>query len=236
VTRYLLALALGMSLLFNVFFAIGFIQARAQRERGDDAAVRLVTEQLRLDEEQEAMYASLRAGMREEADALGGEIELVRAELDQELQRDEPDADRVVAIVQRIAELEGDRRTVGPKCFQDFLTVLDPEQVQRLSRRFPPPRGRHRRGAMERFDLNHDGQLDDEERAAAREHYERRRGEGNKHERWRKEMMGRFDANGDGVLDADEREAMQQWRREHGRERGRGRGGDPGRRPGGGGG
>ena len=56
------------------------------------------------------------------------------------------------------------------------------------------PRGHHRAKMLERFDANKDGQLDDQEREAAREAR-------------KAEMLQRFDTDKDGKLSDSEREA-----------------------------
>ncbi|MEZ6112126.1 MAG: EF-hand domain-containing protein [Pirellulaceae bacterium] len=72
---------------------------------------------------------------------------------------------------------------------------------------------------MKRFDKNGDGQLDESERAAAREAYLKQRGQGDAAGRPagmpnREELLKRFDTDGDGRLSDDERtEAMQAMRR-----------------------
>ncbi len=70
-----------------------------------------------------------------------------------------------------------------------------------------------RQRMLERFDTNHDGQLDETERAAARAEWRMHR-EGEKmrarFEQRRKEVLARFDRNGDGRLDENERKELQQ--------------------------
>ena len=57
--------------------------------------------------------------------------------------------------------------------------------------------GRHEK-MLERFDTNHDGKLDDTERAAMKAAFGEKR----------QEMIARYDTNHDGTLDATERAAM----------------------------
>jgi len=55
---------------------------------------------------------------------------------------------------------------------------------------------------LEKFDTNHDGKLDDAEKAAMREQMKAIR------EKHREAMLARFDVNKDGTLDPGERKAM----------------------------
>ena len=60
---------------------------------------------------------------------------------------------------------------------------------------------------LEKYDANKNGQLDPEEKEAARRAHEARRAE----------MVRRFDADGDGMLNDSERDAMrQEFRKEKG--------------------
>ncbi|MEJ1973693.1 MAG: hypothetical protein WDM96_14890 [Lacunisphaera sp.] len=73
---------------------------------------------------------------------------------------------------------------------------------------------------LERFDANHDGQLDDTERAAARAAWQIRRAQRtelrkelrDRLQERRQEVLAHFDRNGDGRLDENERaELRQAW-------------------------
>ncbi len=220
--RNLIWLALAMSVLFNVFFVVGFARARAQLElvESSNGASRVVASELDLNDEQRAVFSTLRASMRDEMTAYRDEIALTQSELAAELGKENPDLERVRNLVARKAELHRERRLAGSQRFNEFLGVLSPEQCRVMSRRFhhgPPGRGRPF-DALERFDANGDGKLDDEERAAAREFMETRHRERRQR---RQEALERFDADGDGQLDAEERDALREWRlqqrrRDHG--------------------
>lgn len=72
------------------------------------------------------------------------------------------------------------------------------------------PGGKWREEVLRRFDANHDGKLDEAERAAAREAWKKEHPEAAAHmEKRRQEMLQRFDRNGDGKLDAAERKTLQ---------------------------
>lgn len=66
-----------------------------------------------------------------------------------------------------------------------------------------------RRRVLEQFDKNHDGKLDDAERAEARSYFEEN-GIG-QNPAVRAELLKRFDRNGDGRLDETERTEMQRF-------------------------
>jgi hypothetical protein len=70
-----------------------------------------------------------------------------------------------------------------------------------------------RQRLLERFDTNHDGQLDATERAAARAEWQMHRAGEKMRARFearRKEVLARFDRNGDGHLDEIERQELRQ--------------------------
>ena len=218
--RHLAWLILALSLLFNVFFVVGFMQARAQlaRVESQNGASRLVADELNLDDEQAAVFGRLRSGLREEMADYRQEIALVQAELVAELANENPDLDRVRALVARKSDLHRQRRLAGSQRFQEFLGLLSPEQCRRLSRRMHhgPPGGPRQRHMLKRFDANADGVLDEEERAAAEAFIEGRR-----QERRRRHAEARqgFDTDGDGRLDPQEEEAFREWMRERRRSR-----------------
>ena len=56
---------------------------------------------------------------------------------------------------------------------------------------------------LEKYDTNHDGKLDESERAAMRADFQAKRAAR------RQEMLARFDTNKDGKLDANERKVME---------------------------
>lgn len=215
--RHLLWFAFSLSLLFNVFFAVGYAKARAEAQTGSSRAVGLVTQELNLDKRQAAAFASLRTGGDE--DVLRPGIALAQQELIAELDHEEPDPDRVRAIVARQGELIQQQRLSGFDRMCDFVRVLTPEQRHQMFKRLrhggPFSAERHRE-LVKRFDKNGDGELDETEKAEAHTFIDARRAErrGRMEER-RKEMRERFDANGDGELDEEERAALDAWRREH---------------------
>jgi Ca2+-binding EF-hand superfamily protein len=68
--------------------------------------------------------------------------------------------------------------------------------------------GEMREKALEKFDANGDGELDENERAAAKEAFKERKGE------MREKALEKFDADGDGKLNEAEREkARDAWKK-----------------------
>lgn len=69
-----------------------------------------------------------------------------------------------------------------------------------------PELNARQRDLLAKFDRNHDGRIDDEEKLAARAYMRRADGEsGSAPKERRKQQLKLFDQNGDGVLDAAER-------------------------------
>jgi hypothetical protein len=83
----------------------------------------------------------------------------------------------------------------------------------------PKHDGKHRQELLDKFDTNHDGKLDDTEKAAARTAFAARIKE--KHP----ELFAKIDTNGDGTLSEDEmkaaKEKLQQLRQHKGQGAGR---------------
>jgi hypothetical protein len=226
ISRQLIWLALAISLLFNVFFLAGYLQARAQQRdvaREEAAAVDRVAEELELNDAQTTLFRQLHEGMDGDVAVFGLGFALVRQELMDELARPEPDVIRLREIVDREADLHRQRRLAASRRFSEFVGMRSSDQRQRLSEHFRHRRGdrdRDRReGLMRRFDLDGDGHLNEQEQAAAREHFEQRKRE---HECQRAEMLQRFDANGDGQLDDQELQTARRWFIENGGRRGGG--------------
>ena len=140
-------------------------------------------------------------------------------------------------------------------------TSLTAQPADRQERGERPNREAVRKQVLELFDKNKDGELDEEEREAARESFRRngppdlrerpaagppgdrgRRGRGGSRRGQRVELIPKFDKDGDGILDKAERSAAREFvlkqRESGGGERGSrggrptGPGGDRGGRPG----
>jgi Spy/CpxP family protein refolding chaperone len=212
-------LALALSLLFNVFFAIGYWRARELAAPQRDVA-QLAADELGLDETQAAVFAELRSDMDAERDVLQEGISLTRRELLKELGASSPDLDRVNELIEQEADYHRQLRAAAAERMRQFIELLSPEQreevLQRISHAHPGhPRLKER--IIRRFDVDGDGELDDDERAQAQSHLDERR----RHwQRKRQDMIDRFDTNDDGQLDANERARLRDWIRSQRRDRG----------------
>ena len=235
----LIVLGLALSALFNVFFIAGYVPARraaADAGRAGDMTER-VRGELGLDASQSALFDDLRQKWREDAEVYGDNLALLRQEMVEELDREPRDAARLGEVLDREAELRRQWRFAEANRFGDFLGALTPEQRRKLMGRLQhggPPHGE----MLRRFDANHNGLLEPQERAAAREfmrsHWAERarhwpppsgepggdgRPEGFEHRgpgpgRLRGEVMRRFDADRDGVLGPQEESALLEWIRQ----------------------
>jgi hypothetical protein len=244
--RNILIALLLMSAMFNLFFAIGYVRARSettQVQSTDPEAVQVARE-LNLDEGQRAAFEQLRTTTRAEQAMFAESLALLRQELTQELGREQPDLEQVRSIISRESELISQRRQAESSRFSTFVGLLNPDQCRKLSERFGgrgpwrgpgprpeggpglghgaeserPPGGLEGRGRQlfEKFDLNGDGTLDEQERAAAHEAMQERI----RRERQRQsEMFDRFDADDDGKLDREELGEWMRWNFEQGRNR-----------------
>ncbi|MCP3905998.1 MAG: hypothetical protein GY715_20430 [Planctomycetes bacterium] len=253
--RNLLLLTLALSLLFNVFFAVGYVRAKMQAKLNEDAPNRVsrdVARELELDDGQREVFRQLRQRIGEETAVYDEGLALAREEMMTELERSEADLDRIDEISERMAELHREKRLASVDVYEEFKKVLSPRQRERLTHHMQ--RGpRHQgppRDFLRRYDHDANGKLDEAERAE----YERDRAE--RLEQWRekrelrrREMLDRYDTNGDGELDEQERELIPPEERRRGRRGGGrfggrrgggsgppdgGRGGGPGGGPGGG--
>lgn len=201
--RSLVWFLLVLSLLFNVFFVFGYMQAKAnsQLQNGDITETNRVTEfvgnELKLDDKQRELFTRLRSEMR----VFNESIALADQELLSELGKQQPDLEKIREIVASQVELNNQRRSEGSQKFNTFLRVLSPDQCKRISDRIG--RVRHGRAGFRRmFDENKDGKVDDQEMARAKAKRDAWR------EKRRKELLDRYDDNGNGDIDEEEWGAM----------------------------
>jgi len=212
VSRFVLILALAMSLLFNVFFLAGYLRATSQPTDVEQAVAR----ELDLDPMQSEVFSQLRRTGLEDARVYQDSLSLLRQELVAEVGRDDRDLDRLRDIVDREQDLQREWKLMEASRFHEFLRSLSDEQRRKAARMCGGP---HRRRAehLRRFDLDGDGVLDDRERQAAWEHMQQRRRE--REQRWQQEIRERFDADGDGRLDPGERAAAESFMHQRDHER-----------------
>ena len=202
-TRSIVWFLLVLSLLFNVFFVFGYMQAKSssQLQNGNITEANRVTEfvgnELKLDSKQRELFSRLRSEMR----GFNESIALVDQELLNELSKKQPNLDKIREIASNQVELNNQRRSEGSQKFNTLLKALSPDQCKRLSDRVG--RGRHGRAQFRRmFDENNDGKVDEQEMAKAKAKRDVWR------EKKRAEMLEQFDANDDGNIDDEEWGAM----------------------------
>jgi hypothetical protein len=208
IRRNLPWLLLAISVVFNVFFVVGYLQARsvADLSASDDGIETLVRNELNLSEEQAAAFHGLRADMMNEAALLQNQRALASRELLQELDSEMMNLERLFDIVSGDAEMHREWRLGAMERMKQFVSMLTPEQKSKFWRHVHK-RKRHRipEHVMKRFDADGDGNLDEVERQAAKQHMD---------ERWaemRRKRLARFDANSNGKLDPDEEQAWRAW-------------------------
>ena len=133
--RHLIWFVLALSLLFNLFFAAGFVQARARQAEAADGVSSLVAKELNLDETQSEVFSRLHSAMREDRNLYHDSMALARQELLSELGRGEPDLRRVRRIMGGMSELHQRQQQAGSRRFSEFIGVLSPQQCRRFSER-----------------------------------------------------------------------------------------------------
>lgn len=200
---------LVLSLLFNVFFVFGYMQAKtnSQLQNGDVTEASRVTEfvgnELKLDDKQREVFSKLRSEMR----VFNESIALSDQELLNELEKQTPDLSKIRDMVVEQTDLNNQRRVERSQRFNDFLKTLSPDQCRRLSDRVG--RSRHGRDRFQRmlkmFDENNNGKLDEDEMVKAKAVHDAWREKWQKErEKRRTEMRQQYDANGDGDIDDEE--------------------------------
>ena len=223
--RSVIVFLLGLSLLFNVFFIIGAMTWRVDATTMEDGEIQEVTDTLDLDNRQTNAFKSMRHEFRTESAVLRQQIRRIRAMIAEELASENPDTIKLRMLAEEENDLQAERHQLGTNQFTDFIGLLSPDQRKRLGHRLMGPPGHGHppeeleRRAMERFDLDGDGLLNEEERFAAREFARKMQRE---RKAQRREMERLFDFDGDGKLSPEEQEAL----REHMLENRPQRGGD----------
>jgi len=196
----LLAIALAVSMLFNIAVLIGFVQRRATQTPAphdaqpsaaltdDQAQQRRVARELQLDQTQSAAFGDLQTRQRQLSSLFSDSVAVIRQDLSAELSKEQPDLDRVRSLVDQEAELVRQRRRAGADLYAEFVDVLSPQQRQRLGQRFaapPPPidqKAMPQPGPQSRTQGAQRGLIS-------------------------QELVRRFDRNGNGRLEGDEAQA-----------------------------
>lgn len=213
---------LALSLLFNFFFAGGFLHARDewQPPETETEAVDLVSDRLELDEDQRRTLAELRRDAHERARRIRESIAQARQELWADINGGTVDRDRLNEVIEFEAEQRRQLKLLAGEHFRRFLGVLRPEQRRKMGQLLRRRAAARWRDAWPRqFDADGDGRLDEQEKAAAHKAYERRMDQFRR--RHHDRLLERFDTDGDGRLSEAERAEAREFFRTR----------RPGRRP-----
>jgi hypothetical protein len=132
----LLWLSLAVSLGFNLFFVIGYATTgRALRKARTPAGrMELIAQRLELDEEQQERLDGLWAGTRRQGRELWEASLESREALWRELDRDEPSAERLHALVEESMGLQLEAQLLAIDKTLELLRILDQDQRQALLR------------------------------------------------------------------------------------------------------
>ena len=169
---------LAVSLVFNLSFSGGFLQARsAWPPQAEATETTEVARQLDLSEGQRKTFADLRRDWKDGSEPLRQAIDLTRHELWALMEDPATDEQTLQAAKQRLGELHDEFQQLRVEHFRRFMDSLRPQQRSRVIGRF---RGRRRadkvhRRVLERFDADGDGVLSPAERRTAREHFQLQR-------------------------------------------------------------
>ena len=209
--RSTLIFLLGLSLLFNIFFVAGAMTWRVPAESDETQEVADIARKLDLDEQQKQAFLSMRRQFETESAVIREQLLRMRDRISQELESETPNVEQLRYLSAQESALLAERRTIGVDQFTFFVDMLSPNQRRDLGRRLSGhPRGRRgspeeiERRAVEMFDLNGDGILDESERQNARE-FAKQEHEQRRLRREKTRMQ--FDLNGDGSLSPEEHEA-----------------------------
>ena len=208
----ILALLLGLSVLFNACFVLGWFGIGNTAAAADPAE--RMAQSLDLSDRQRMRFDELRTSLDNDTASLRNHVRELRGQLAQTLEQDAPDIDRVRELVAEISTQQMETRVIAADHLSSFLDLLDPKQRRALGRRLGAA-GKHHmpEHLMSSFDTDGNGEIDDAEREKARAAMQQR------HEAMReqrKAMADQFDADGDGTLNPEERQALREHLLEQG--------------------
>jgi Spy/CpxP family protein refolding chaperone len=207
----LLSLLLGLSVLFNACFMLGWFGIGNTATA--DPAERLARS-LDLSDRQRMRFDELRTSLDNDTASLHVHVRELRTQLAQTLEQDAPNIDRVRELVAEISTQQMETRVIAAGHLSSFLDLLDPDQRRALGRRLGAAGKRHLpEHLLSSFDTDGNGEIDDEERQNARAAMQLR------HEAMReqrKAMAEQFDSDGDGTLNPEERQALREHLLEQG--------------------
>ena len=209
--RNTLIFVLGLTLLFNIFFVAGAMTWRVPAVTDETREATDVARKLGLDERQKEAFTSMRRQFETESAVIRQQLLRIRDRISEELESDTPDVEQLRHLSAQESSLLAERRNMGVDQFTYFVDMLSPNQRRDLGRRLSGhPRGRRvspedlEKRAVEKFDTNGDGVLDDAERQQAREFA---RQEHEQRRMRRDKIRMQFDQDGDGTLSPEEHEA-----------------------------
>jgi len=227
---------LMLSVLFNFFFAGGFLHARSewQAPQTQAGAADLVAERLGLDEAQRQAFADLKHATAEKAEEIRQAIFEARRQVHSGVGAESVDREKLSELMRFEAEQRMELRLLAGEHLRKFVAVLRPEQRRKLAEMLASRPGPGRgplarpgqqggpwgggpdareafRKRMEEFRRGRGEDPRDGARDLLREAWERRR----------EELIQKFDADGDGALNEQEMQRARQFLRER-----------PGSRPG----
>ncbi len=177
---YLITIALALSVVFNLGFVGGLVKPKPPEpvevrsgNKDDDNLLKDIrlSDQQRKQVKQAVM--STEGGRPDEAQARRHAAQLftLQEEVREELAKLEPDAQHLREVHKQMWEIQQARQRRSQEVMLQTLLVLTPEQRRHIAARpgLSEYRQQRWRPLRARFDTNHDGVLDEAERAAARE-------------------------------------------------------------------
>lgn len=133
----LIHLALALSLLFNGFFVIGYLQGRQINAAlpEEERVTRLVTDELRLSDSQQRVYRELRANLHDAVHDLEARLAQVQLALIDAVNQPNPDFVEILRLMDQKTQLDQERVGLASRHFGEFVRTLTPAQKAELKRR-----------------------------------------------------------------------------------------------------
>ncbi|MCL4209862.1 MAG: periplasmic heavy metal sensor [Phycisphaeraceae bacterium] len=133
----LIPLALALSLLFNGFFVIGYLQGRQINAAlpEEERVTRLVTDELRLSDSQQRVYRELRANLHDAVHDLEARLAQVQLALIDAVNQPNPDFVEILRLMDQKTLLDQERVGLASRHFGEFVRTLTPAQKAELKRR-----------------------------------------------------------------------------------------------------
>lgn len=128
---------LALSLLFNGFFVIGYLQGResAASIPTEERVTQLVADELRLTPNQQQVYRELRANLHHAVNDLDSQLARVQLALIEAVNQPKPDFVEILRLMDEKTQLDQARVGVASRHFSEFARTLSPSQKAALKRR-----------------------------------------------------------------------------------------------------